>query len=312
MKKANYLLCLVLIYSLQYKMNAQGSGNAGLSTITGVKPISLLSKESNNLKNYIGLSISKGEGIPLDLLFGSRIENPIWSTAISYGRKLNENWTVEAKITALSASIYNTKSEGLSDFYLTANHKLSTHGRLIFGLKVPFNNSNNKTYSREYEMRYQTSLGTYDLLLSYVYTINNWQLVAGFQQPLNSNKNRYYPECEECEFNIFWFTTGFTRSNDLLARISYQFKLKNWLAFTPSLLPIYHLTNDKINFTDKTTFTVQNSNGLTLNANAFFDFILSSSHSLQLSIGLPVITKRYSLDGLERKYMASLEYMYRF
>ncbi len=110
----------------------------------------------------------------------------------------------------------------------------------------------------------------------------------------------------------FTSTNNFKRSADVLLRVSYPFGINEKLKFTPSLLPIYHLTNDKFTNINGQTQEIDNSAGLTLNANTYFDYQLNTNSFLQLSLGMPFIVRKIRPDGLTRSFIANLEYRITF
>jgi len=65
-----------------------------------------------------------------------------------------------------------------------------------------------------------------------------------------------------------------TLDTELILRLSYPLQIG--FKFTPSLLPIYHLSNDK--FTDASGFEQEiiGSQGIALNANFYLDYNLST------------------------------------
>jgi hypothetical protein len=127
-------------------------------------------------------------------------------------------------------------------------------------------------------MDYQASLGTFDLIFGIGYEIEKIQIVAAIQQPLTQNDNEFiatnYPI--NSKLRTFQSTNKFERSGDVLLRASYPINLNSKIKLTPSVLPIYHLTNDK--YTDE--FNIQkeinNSQGITLNGNVYMDYEISS------------------------------------
>nr|MBP7274271.1 hypothetical protein [Saprospiraceae bacterium] len=80
------------------------------------------------------------------------------------------------------------------------------------------------------------------------------------------------------------------------------------LKITPSLLPIFHLTNDK--YTDITGVEkeITGSQGLTLHGNIYLDYHIYTTNALQLNIGMPFVVRDARPDGLTRGFIANLEY----
>ena len=80
-------------------------------------------------------------------------------------------------------------------------------------------------------------------------------------------------------------------------------KLNSRLKLTPSILPIYHLTNDK--YTDESNIKteIKGSRGLTLNGNLYLDYEINSKSVLQLNLGMPFVVREVRLDGLTRSFV---------
>ena len=95
-------------------------------------------------------------------------------------------------------------------------------------------------------------------------------------------------------------------------RASYPLNLGSKLILTPSLLPIYHLANDKFTDIDGIEQEIEGSQGLTFNWNLYFDYPLNDLQNLQLSVGAPFVVREARPDGLTRSFVANLEYRIRF
>jgi hypothetical protein len=82
----------------------------------------------------------------------------------------------------------------------------------------------------------------------------------------------------------------------------------------PSILPIYHLSNDKYSeFTGNTEVIreIEGSDGLTLNLNLQSKLKLDNSF-ITLNIGFPVLVRKVRPDGLTRALVLGLNYGYNF
>jgi hypothetical protein len=227
---------------------------------------------------------------------------------------LSKKFGLDAKLTTIDQKGNRISTFGLSDFFVNANFKVSEKVKLTLGTKIPLSNAN-KTYNNlPLPMDYQASLGTLDLIFGIGYEIKKIQFVAAIQQPLTQNNNQFiatnYPV--DSKLNSFQSTNKFERSGDVLLRVSYPININSKLKLTPSILPIYHLTNDK--YTDE--FNVKKeiigSQGLTLNGNTYIDYEFNSKNIIQLNVGMPFIVRDIRPDGLTRSFIANLEYRIKF
>jgi hypothetical protein len=110
----------------------------------------------------------------------------------------------------------------------------------------------------------------------------------------------------------YWPTNKFLRKGDVVGRVSYNFKTEGRFSVRPSLLGIYHETNDTYQDNNKVRRAIFNSKGLTLNANVFIDYRFKNGSGVELSLGTPFIVRDQRPDGLTRSFVASLEYQFSF
>lgn len=281
---------------------AQGCSDAGFCTIDSFKPHT---DSMEVLNNQMKVGVFYGKADNSISAYGNYIE---------YNHQLNDNFGFDAKLTSIAQNGNGISTFGFSDFFINANYKVSEKFKLTLGTKIPLSNASKTFNDIPLPMDYQASLGTLDLIFGLGYQINKIQLVAAIQQPLTKNDNEFiasaYPA--DSPLNSFQSTNKFKRSGDVLLRVSYPISITPKLQLTPSILPIYHLANDK--FTDEfnTEKEITASNGLTLNGNAYLDYQIDDKNSIQLNIGMPFITRDSRPDGLTRSFIANLEYKIKF
>lgn len=299
----NYPLILVaaLLFSFASQSRGQGCSDAGFCTLNSFKPDAGTPAAANQIK--IGGSFG-GADNAISVVGGY----------LEYNRQFGDKFGLDAKLTALGQSGNDISAFGLSDLYLNAN--LSPRAGLHFtlGAKIPLADGNAANDNLPLPMDYQASLGTFDLIVGAGYDLGKLQLVVALQQPLTQNKNAFFAEDYPAGSPLrdIQTTNKFQRSGDVLLRVSYPFQLGQKLTLTPSLLPIYHLANDK--FTDKqgNEIEIDGSQGLTFNGNLYFDYAISACSALQLNAGLPFVVRDARPDGLTRSFVANLEYRFKF
>ncbi len=81
------------------------------------------------------------------------------------------------------------------------------------------------------------------------------------------------------------------------------------MTIRPAILPIYHVGDDSYEDASGRTRVIEESGGLTLNANCRAAYAISSQHSIGLSLGFPLVTRDARPDGLTREYVAGIEYV---
>jgi len=282
---------------------AQGCSDAGVCTIDSFKPHDHLINDEGKNTFKVGLNYGAAD-----------YDIAVFGTYLDYRRKVSDRLTLYAKLTTLSQSGNDISNFGLSDIYLNGNYKVGQNASLTLGFKVPLSDANAKENGLALPMDYQSSLGTFDLVLGFSYNIKSFQLLAAIQQPLTQNSNSFLSELypESSPLSEFQSTNQFKRSGDVLIRASYPINIGGKFVFTPSLLPIYHLSNDKFTDIDGIEKEIDGSQGLTLNWNTYFDYHINEKHALQLSLGAPFIVRDARPDGLTRSFVANLEYRIRF
>lgn len=292
----------IAVVSMQYSY-AQGCSDAGFCTINTFKPDA--EDTIPPAKNHFKTGISHGAADHEITVIGVYAE---------YKRQFNNQISSDLKLTSLSQSGNGIYTFGLSDLFLNFNYSASEKSRFTFGIKIPLTDGNETKDGVPLPMDYQVSLGTFDLIASFGFKIDKLDLVLALQQPLTQNKNKFISEIypEESLFSRFHSTNDYKRSGDVLLRISYPFYFSSHLKLTPGILPIYHLSNDKYTDLFGVEREIKGSQGLTLNANLFLDYLINRIHSMQLSFGAPLMVRDARPDGLTRSYVVNLEYRFSF
>jgi hypothetical protein len=236
------------------------------------------------------------------------------SSVVEYSRMITSNVSLDAKISGVTQNGNGVSSYGLSDMFVNSAFAIGEKTKISVGIKVPLHNANSRENSLPLPMDYQPGLGTFDVFAGVGYSIQKLQLTLAFQQPLVQNKNEFISELypEESPFRNFQSTNKFQRSSDVLLRVSYPFELGQKWRLTPSILPIYHLFDDKFTDSGGVVQKIQGSAGLTLNLNAFLDYNITEKSGIQFSAGMPLLVRETRPDGLTRSFIASLEYKISF
>jgi hypothetical protein len=295
---ATTLFCLATNYSY-----GQGCSDAGFCTINSFKPNSTDSTEV--LKNQFKIGAFYGKADNSISVYGNYLE---------YNRQLSKKFGLDAKLTTISQNGNGISTFGLSDIFVNANFIASEKVKLTLGAKIPLSNASKTNDKLPLPMDYQASLGTFDLIIGIGYEIKKIQFIAAIQQPLTQNENQFiatnYPT--NSELRTFQSTNKFERSGDVLLRVSYPININSKLKLTPSILPIYHLINDKYIDEFNVKQEIKGSQGLTLNGNAYLDYEINSKNIIQLNLGMPFMVRDSRPDGLTRSFIANIEYRIKF
>ena len=301
-KSVNFIFTIFLV-TCTYYINAQGCSDAGFCTIDNFKPGN--SHHDVLHKNQFKIGFSFGAADNSISALGNYLE---------YNRSLNDKFGIDVKLTSLGQYGNDISTFGLSDIYLNTNYKVTEKTTFTIGTKIPLSDGNKMKDNISLPMDYQSSLGTFDLILGVGYKVGKIQFVGALQQPLSQNKNQFVAENYpvNSELRAFQTTNNFKRSGDILLRASYLIDLGDKFKITPSLLPIYHLTNDKYTDALGVEKGIKGSQGLTLNGNAYFDYKFNQKSALQLNLGVPFVIRDTRPDGLTRSFVVNLEYRVQF
>lgn len=289
-----------MLYGLAY---GQGCSDAGFCTINSFQPVG--DEEAEIPLNQIKAAAFFGSADHSIIVYGNYL---------AYSRQINDNLGIDAKLTTLAQNGNGISTFGISDIFLNANYSASEQLSVTLGMKVPLSDANKTLDGLAMPMDYQSSLGTFDLVFGLGYTISKLQFVVAIQQPLTQNNNEFFASSYPVgsELSTFQSTNNFKRSGDILLRVSYPISLFQKLQLTPSVLPIYHLANDK--YTDELDLEreITGSQGLTLNGNLYLDYQINERNILQLNAGMPFIVRDARPDGLTRSMIATIEYKFNF
>jgi hypothetical protein len=290
----------VLVF-LAIDIYGQGCSDAGFCTLNSFMPHADSAEFHSKLK--VGANVGAADysiGI-----FGSYLE---------FNRKISKKLGGDIKLTMLSQSGNTISEAGLSDVFLNLNYEATDRFIFTAGAKMPLSDGNKSMNGLALPMDYQSSLGTFDLILGAAYKLRKLQAVVAYQQPLTQNNNSFLATeySSESPLGDFQSTNQFHRKGDVLVRVSYPIQATKRITITPSLLPIYHLGNDT--YIDELNFTreIEGSSGLTLNANVYVDFAVGNASMLQLNLGTPFVVREARPDGLTRSWIVNLEYAVKF
>ncbi|GET45009.1 hypothetical protein [Capnocytophaga felis] len=281
----------------------QGCSDAGFCTINNVKPVNFWERVEP-VKNQIKAGFFFGKG-----------DNSVnvWGNYLEYNRQVSDVFSFDAKVTSIAQNGNGIRSFGLSDILISGNYQINERLGFTLGTKIPLSDGNKKQEGLSLPMDYQPSLGTLDAIMALSYQINKLHLVFAWQQPILQNKNEFLAEIQTNNLlKKFQSTRNYERAGDILLRASYPIAITDKFKLTPSILPIYHLTNDRFTDISGIKQSIEGSKGLTLNGNIYLDYQINAKNSLQLNAGMPFITRKARPDGLTRHFVANLEYRIRF
>lgn len=292
----------IIVSLLITNVYSQGCSDAGICSFS-----------DSNLENK-----TQKNSLEFGYIFGKGLEDITYNSGfVSYARKINEKLSLALKVNYNQANGSFGTLGNFGDAFLSGNYTLNKKEKsalsVSFGAKIPFTLSNRKINEFSVPLDYQPSLGTFDALFGIDYTFKKWNFDAALQLSVfQTNKNSYFDEYSDS--NNFPTTNLFRRKSDALARVTYNLTFKsltNW-TFKPILLAIYHLGNDTYEDIFGNRQTIENSNGLTLNANLITDYKINTFNIVSLSLASPLVVREIRPDGLTRSFTLSLSLKHLF
>lgn len=298
------LIFLFLLTVVAPNSRAQGCSDAGFCSLGPLKNVSLHEAEKRRID--IGSNAGTGEENTLTI-------NPY----LQYSQELGKHFSVSGKVTATYANGFLGNSFGIGDFFGTVTYKTNDNDaasnfRILAGIKIPFNSSNQKSNAGgALPLDYQSSLGTYDAILGINYIVHrHWEFNVGFQVPvIQNNKNTFFPhEYADKRAESFAPTNFFRRKSDLLLRTGYYFNAGKGFTVKPGLLAIYHTGEDTYEDRFGRRVSINGSKGLTLNGTVMVSKQFKNKTSLELIAATPFIVRDVRADGLTRSFVANVQY----
>lgn len=311
-----FTLLLLTIIKLGF---GQGCSDAGFCTMGAMKPD----------QNYSKRIAIKLRSLEVNYYRGTSLLTPVITVAtIDFNLAVNDRSSLQIKVPYQSIKGSLGENQGLSDIVLsfTKNLKVtdnwSYNGTL--GTKIPTNNSNG-TVNNEFtngadaplHMYYQTSLGSFDAIAGFSMINSKWLFATGIQVALTRNSNKFdwrdfagYPN----ESYVREYNEGhdLKRGTDIMLRVERNWRFTNF-NFSLGLLPIYRITKDEI--ADKNTgerFKADGTTGLALSALGSFGYQFDVNNSIKIIRGYKLTDREFNPDGLTRKDVWSVSYVYKF
>ncbi|MDX2302560.1 MAG: hypothetical protein NW226_07145 [Microscillaceae bacterium] len=306
-------LCLFLIILLlPASIYGQGCSDAGFCSMGAMKPDQQFSKKLKVRLRSIEISQYVGR---------TKFEAYVYATNLDINVGLNEKTTLQFKVPYM----YTTGSEGwhldgVGDISLSLTRNLINRENFqlnaTLGAKIPTNSSNELFNGLPLPMYYQTSLGTYDLILGLSLITRKWLFAFGYQEPLNANENQFthsawadHPRAEDAQ--IYPQSPLLRRSSDIMFRVERNFRFSRF-SFNIGLLPIYRFKNDRVTFPNEEEIRTTGSNGLALSLLFGAAYRFSVKSQVKLLFGDRLFERQYNPDGLSREQVFSAGYVFSF
>ena len=293
-KKVVLAQCLLLI-ALQ-EIRAQGCSDAGVCTLGGNSRYKM--SDSSQYKRAMNISVQAA------LAQG---ENATWlqTTSLGFGLSLSKRVSASVELPYTVAFGKLLTRSGLGDIALATNYlvyqKNHFYWNALLGFKIPTGDANAKKDGRSLPMPYQTTQGTFDILLRSDFTYRSWLFVVGYQHAFNGNNNGYTKKLwEGIEYGESYFESNqLMRGDDLIFRVQKSFMWNNTKILL-SILPIIRLQEDRMKDLQGNVVSIKNSNGLTLNGTFFLEQRITSHWNIKAGYAAPFRVRPVRPDGLTK------------
>jgi hypothetical protein len=303
MHRTTLMIICFLAAIIPLAVSSQGCSDAGVCTIHSIKT----NEPSDTLINYKNT-------LNVGLTFGlSKHEIFVLTPYLEYTRDLGKKVYFTARFSSALRSGELATKFSPADVTISISYAFIKPMKFIAGIKIPLNPANLKINGNSMPMEYQTSLGTLDLLLGLSYSIKRFSFTAAYQQPLTQNSNTFLTSdyTLDAPQQQYYSTNNFHRNADALLRISYiPVELKK-LRLITSLLPIFHVQNDRYTDSAGNSVAINQSQGLTLNITAILQYKPIKNQMIEFTAGAPVISRKVRPDGLS-KFGIGIEYKFLF
>ncbi|TRX52636.1 hypothetical protein FNH22_21535 [Fulvivirga sp. M361] len=314
------LLVILLCLSSSYVF-CQGCSDAGFCSMGAMRPSQIYSKAINFKLRELEVSYYQGS---------TKLTPTINAATLDFNFGITDKMTAQLKLPYMwvDGSLGKTSDLGDVSFSLTRNMYSTEnyHINATIGGKIPTNQSDIKDGSnveftngvdeRSLPMYYQTSLGSYDLVLGASYISKKWMFATGFQFALTENENSFdpthwpnYPFPEYIrEYDI---ATNLKRGTDFMVRAERAFHFAKW-DIRLGVLPIFRISKDEIDNAAGERIKLDKTTGMALTAIGNVAYHFNTQHSVKLMYGLKITDRDVNPDGLTRDDVISIAYAVRF
>jgi hypothetical protein len=286
---------------LIHSIHGQGCSDAGACSIGTLDEVET---EESILPR---VKISYDQGIALGEKFTF-----ISQTSISLDLRVGKSTSIVVRTPFIFTSGNLGNSSGIGDVLISVIQQVYKDNESQFGIllagKLKSNNSNFSFAGNPLPMAYQTSLGTYDIIVGGQYLWRTWDFYLAYQHPFGRNENQYLnnPNITD-ESKIYFESAQLKRGDDLALRVQKTFYLNNDQSLLPGIMPIYRIQKSEIVKNDQQVL-LDGSDGLTLNLYLTYVKKLKGNTIMYLSGAFPIIDRDYRADGLTRNFVINLKF----
>ena len=308
-KKIPILVILACLGS--YGACAQGCSDAGFCTMGAMKPDQPFTRKIKLRLRSLELGFYRGQ---------TNLNPVVYVMTADFNFSLNRNNAFQIKVPyqAVHGELANTN--GIGDLSFSYTHTVFTSEKFdinaTVGTKIASNNANLTEDGKPLPMYYQTSLGSYDLVAGISLLSRNWLVATGIQIPFNTNGNQFvwgawadFPDQEI--ITSYPKSKDLKRGTDVMMRVERNFRYARF-NFSAGLLPIYRINKDIITDPQLGRTKLEDTQGLALTGLATLGYSFNVRSAVKFLYGKKFADRPVEPDGLTRRHVMTLSYLYRF
>lgn len=303
-------LILLLIIPCGHLM-AQGCSDAGFCTMGAMKPDQPFNKKISLKLRSMEISFYRGTTTLTPVVY-------VATADLNFSLNAKTSFQVKLPYQAVRSGAL-AQTQGMGDISLCLTRQIYTSEKfdinLSVGGKLPSNGADKTVDGLPLPMYYQTSLGTYDFITGVSLISRKWLLATGIQHPFNQTQNNFRWEAWPADAQSYIIeypqAKRLRRGTDVMLRVERNFRFSR-LNFSVGILPIYRVTQDKIEDAAGNLFKVPGAKGLAMSGIATVGYSLSVRHGVKLLVGHKIVQRDRNPDGLTRELVSTVSYYYRF
>lgn len=300
--KKKYVFSIALLFLLTCGLKSafsQGCSDAGACSITGHFADSNSSK--THFSGFVSQSLGSGEKFVV-----------LSQSTVGVAVRFSTRTTVSFQIPFVAVYGNLGFTSGMGDGMVSIRQQLiqgkNSTFYLLAGGRLRSNRADLTLNSKALPMAYQTSLGTYDLILGLLAKHKTWDFYLAYQHSFGRNRNGYLHEGTNTNPNkVYYESANLKRGDDMVFRIQKAVFSNKKRSFRFTLMPVYRLQQDEI-IKNGENIRLAGSSGFTLNINLSLTLKTKKGATVEWLIAFPIIDRKYRADGLTRNGVVTFRY----
>lgn len=312
----NRLLLLFIFIAGALQSVGQGCSDAGFCTMGALKPDQPYNKKVELKLRSMELSFYRGTTTTTPIIY-------VATADLNFG--LTQRSSFQVKLPYMMVRSGNLgETKGISDLSFCYTRSMFTSEKfdvnLSVGAKIPTNKSDKESNffpGEPLPMYYQTSLGTYDFITGVSMITRKWLFATGIQIPvIHVNENTFdwsdFPEYPDPSYlETYSQSNHLKRGIDVMFRVERNFRFARF-NFSAGLLPIYRITNDRIENNQGVEIKPDGAKGLALSGIITAGYSFNVKSGVKVLFGKKITQRDVNPDGLTRHDVLTASYYYRF